>query len=100
MTKLEDWIDYMEGEASERTRERLKLLLAYSKNDRLVYKNLRRLRQMILHADPAETIEPILENERLMLELHDRIMMNVTIDGAHSVLHSVRRSRSFSSDPR
>ncbi len=100
MTKLEDWIDYMEGEAAEMTRERLKLLLAHSKDDRLIFKNLRRLRQLILHADPADAIETILENDRLMLDLHDRIMMNVKVETSRSALRLARRSKSVSSNPR
>ncbi len=93
MTRLEDWIDFIEGEADEKTRGRLSLLLAHSKTDRLIYKNLRRLRQIVLHADKAEAIEPLLENEKLMMDLHNRIMKTVTSKPASSIR---RKGRGFS----
>jgi len=95
-TRLEDWIDFMEGEAGEKTRGQLSLLLEHSANDRQIYLNLRRLRQIILHSDRAEEIEPLLENNQMMLGLHDRIMKTLKTSSQNSPppdLHIFRRGQ-------
>ena len=39
--------------------------------------SFRRLRQIILRADVAKEIEPLLDDKKLMMEMHERIMMRV-----------------------
>ena len=74
MRKLEDWIDYMEGEADLKTMGRLGLLIEHSRADREVLSNLMRMRMLIEHADPAIALEPLTEKAGFLDRLHDRVM--------------------------
>ena len=77
MQRLEDWIDFMEGESNHVQHGRLGLLLKHSIADRLVFENVRRLRCAIKDADAAELLTPLLNNERFMADMHQSIMARI-----------------------
>jgi len=77
MTKLEEWIDYMEGEADLKTMAKLGLLLEHSRRDREILQNLMRVRQMIELSDPALDIHEFVEDPSYMERLHARTMARI-----------------------
>ena len=84
MIKLEDWIDFIEGECNEKVRGQINLLLEHSETDRMVYANLIRLRQILVHADKANEIESLLDDDKRMLDLHNQIMQNIEANSTAS----------------
>ena len=96
MTKLEDWIDFLEDEAGLGRSAKLKLLMEHSPSDRIVFENLKELRQLIQKSDPALGIQEFAGESQFMNSLHEAIMKRVngpTSDLRRSQPQSVRRTR-------
>lgn len=77
MTKLEDWIDYMEGEADLKKMAKLGLLVEHSERDREILTNLMRVREHIRLADPANAIEDQISKPSFLKNLHREILSAV-----------------------
>jgi hypothetical protein len=77
MNKLEEWIDYMEGEADLNLMAKLGLLLEHSRRDREILQNLMRVRKLIELADPSEAIHEIVEDPEYLERLHARTMATI-----------------------
>ena len=78
MRKLEEWIDFMEGECTPQELSKLGLLLKHSISDQVVLDNLRRLRRATKACDPAHEIEHAIADENLMADLHSRTMKRIS----------------------
>ena len=59
----------------------------------------RRLRQIILLADVAEEIEPLLEDKKLMMEMHEQIMMSVLMEDQPPSSLNPTRGRGLTQTP-
>ncbi len=77
MRKLEDWIEYMEGEGILRFMGKLGLLLRHSLTDQLVLDNLRRLRRILKQADPALEIENQISSSEFLGNFHAETMAKI-----------------------
>ena len=77
MAKLEEWIDYMEGEADLKLMAKLGMLLEHSRDDREILQNLMRVRQMIELSDPAHEIHEFVEDPAYLERLHARTMSRI-----------------------
>ena len=78
MRKLEDWIEYMEGEDDTKRMGQLGLLLQHSPENQIVLENLRRLRRLIAESDSARDIESTISKSAILEDLHDRIMSQLS----------------------
>lgn len=77
MRKLEEWIEYMEGEEEYAQMGKLSLLLKHSGSDQVVLENLRRLRKWLKWADPAQDIEDQISNSEFLKDFHAKTMSQV-----------------------
>ena len=77
MRKLEDWIEYMEGEGLLKLMGRLGMLLRYSSTDQLVLDNLRRLRRILKNSDPALDIENEISSSEFLGNFHADTMARI-----------------------
>ena len=77
MKKMEDWIDYLEGEVSLKQRTEMNLLLKHSISDQLILDNLRRLRQSLYEIDSTRTADKLLADKTYMEKLQSQIMKEV-----------------------
>ena len=77
MRRLEEWIDYLEGEVDRDKLAKLGLLAEFSREDRLVLENLRRLRAVLEMTDPADEIRPALRDENLKGSIHKNVMKRI-----------------------
>lgn len=77
MRRLEDWIEYMEGEGNPHQMGQLNLLLKHSLADQQVLDNLRRLRKWLKWTDPCEEIEYVLDDKKFEKNFHKRIMNEI-----------------------
>ncbi|MEK6556082.1 MAG: hypothetical protein AABZ31_12630 [Bdellovibrionota bacterium] len=77
MKKLEDWIDYLEGEGSLRERTEMNLLLKHSISDQMVLDNLRRLRQAVYETDSTRGADLLLGDKQYMEKMQSQIMKEV-----------------------
>lgn len=77
MRKLEEWIEYMEGEGDLEKMGQLGLLLKHSLEDQVVLNNLRRLRRMIELTDPSDIIEDQISNSDFLGQFHQKTMKSI-----------------------
>lgn len=77
MKKLEDWIEYLEGEVSLKDRTEMNLLLKHSMADQLILDNLRRLRQCVRESDQARSEEKLLNDKQYHERIQSQIMREV-----------------------
>jgi hypothetical protein len=96
MRRLEDWIEYMEGEGAQKWMGQLGLLLKHSIADQVVLDNLRRLRRLIKKTDLADKINDTISNVEFLSGMHAKVMVNIT--AAKSVT-SKRHAREKSLSP-
>lgn len=77
MKKLEDWIDYLEGEVSLRERTEMNLLLKHSLSDQTILDNLRRLRQAVYESDMTRSADKLLADRQYLEKLQSQVMKEV-----------------------
>ncbi len=77
MRKLEDWIDYIEGEGTLRERTEMNLLLKHSISDQMVLDNLRRLRQAVFETDSTREADALLADRQYLEKMQSQIMKEV-----------------------
>lgn len=77
MKKLEDWIDYLEGEGSLRERTEMNLLLKHSISDQMILDNLRRLRQAVYETDSTREADALLADKQYAEKMQSQIMKEV-----------------------
>lgn len=80
MKKLEDWIDFMEGENWPEQTANLSLLLEHSLADQTVMDNLRHLRRAIKEAHVDNAVEKLLNDKTYLEKLHAQIMRGVRMN--------------------
>ncbi len=77
MKRLEDWIDYIEGDLSRAEKAECDLLLRHSISDQLILDNLRRVRRCVELNTPTAPVEKLLKDNQYLEKLHGQIMKAV-----------------------
>lgn len=77
MRKLEDWIDYVEGEGTLRERTEMNLLLKHSIADQMILDNLRRLRQVVFAVDSTRKADALFADRQYMEKMQSQIMKEI-----------------------
>ncbi|MEQ1663848.1 MAG: hypothetical protein ABL927_00570 [Bdellovibrionales bacterium] len=95
MSKLEEWIEYMEAGLPQ-SDEHLGMLLEHSITDQLVLDNLRRLRRVIKMTDPSEDCDEALRNEQFLKSFHARVMGKIKREVKNAT--TVKREKSASAE--
>jgi hypothetical protein len=93
MRKLEDWIEYIEGEGDPKRMSKLGMLLKHSSTDKLVVDNLRRLRRAVHEVDPADKINDVISNSDFLGDFHSRIMDALNLQTRSSAKKKDRSSQ-------
>lgn len=77
MKRLEDWIDYIEGDLGRAEKAECDLLLKHSLSDQLILDNLRRVRRCVENNSPTASAEKLLKDNQYLEKLHGQIMKAV-----------------------